>query len=324
MKNIGTPFLAASMVGWLSIGALLACGEAVPAAEETDRATTEDITTKPEERIVGGEQTPAARIVNGKPTESGTRQWQVALMDMRGDIPKLHCGGTVIDPHWVLTAAHCVEKFSAEEIEVLAGTHDLSKDGQEEGQRIRVVAIVIHENFRTDIENSAIYFGYDIALLELERKADVGKIVALPDAKRPEAIDAAGVEATVIGWGWLHGEAYETTELLMEVVLPLVDEETCRDAYPDEHEKHGRPAINDRTLCAGLSEGGKDACHGDSGGPLVVRDGTEWVQIGIVSWGTGCAQRDRYGVYTRTKPFRKWVENEMTRCSRSESGCASP
>ena len=91
------------------------------------------------------------------------------------------------------------------------------------------------------------------------------------------------------------------TTRLMEVEMPLVGEATCREAYP-------RAAIDRRTLCAGRRRGGKDSCQGDSGGPLVVRDGADWVQAGIVSWGAGCAKPGKYGVYTGVGAFADWIE----------------
>ena len=90
----------------------------------------------------------------------------------------------------------------------------------------------------------------------------------------------------------------------MQVDLPLVGEQACLDAYP-------RAAIDGRTLCAGLKSGDVDSCQGDSGGPLVVRDGDEWVQVGVVSWGISCAKPGKYGVYTNVGAFAEWV-NETT------------
>ena len=90
---------------------------------------------------------------------------------------------------------------------------------------------------------------------------------------------------------------------LMEVELPLVGEQTCRDAYPDA-------TIDHRTLCAGMRRGRKYSCQGDSGGPLVVRDDDTWVQAGVVSWGVSCANPGRFGVYTRVGAFADWIRAE--------------
>ena len=101
----------------------------------------------------------------------------------------------MIHPRWVLTAAHCAEPFTADEIEVLAGTRDLD----EGGQRIGVKAIWLHPGY-VDPANS----GNDIALLELDRPTGVKEAVALPDARRAAAVAKPGVPATVIGWELLR------------------------------------------------------------------------------------------------------------------------
>ena len=314
MKRIEAPSLAASAVRWLPVWVVLALGAApAPAAEATGRAASEDHT----------------RIVGGMEAESGAWPWQVALVLPRGSGFRQFCGGSVIHPRWVLTAAHCVEDVYPDEIQVLAGTHDL----EEEGRRIDVKAIRVHRGY-VDPASS----GNDIALLELARPAGVEETVVLPDAERSADVAGPGVPATVIGWGLLRplkcipggeggsfrcrlrgggaghfvddltgepvAESDVTTSRLMEVTVPLVGEGACLKAYPGA-------AIDGRTLCAGLKTGGVDSCQGDSGGPLVVRDGDEWVQVGVVSWGASCAKPGQYGVYTHTGAFARWV-NETT------------
>ena len=314
MKRIEAQSLATAVARWLPVWALLACGAApAPADELAGRAASERHT----------------RIVGGMESEIGAWPWQVALMYPRGGGAKQFCGGSVVHERWVLTAAHCAEIFTADEIEVLVGTHDLD----EGGRRIGVKAIHMHPGY-VDPAGS----GNDIALLELDRPAGVEEAVALPDAVRSADVAGPGVPATVTGWGLLRplrcetgsasgsyrcrlpggrdghyvddltGEPAEksdvTTSRLMEVEVPLVGEGACLKAYPGS-------AIDGRTLCAGLRKGGKDSCQGDSGGPLVVRDGDEWVQVGVVSWGASCAKPGMYGVYTHTAAFAGWV-NETT------------
>ena len=314
MKSIETPTLPASVVRWLPVWTLLACAAApAPADETAGRAASEHYT----------------RIVGGVEAEAGKWPWQVALIYPQGSGFQQICGGSVIASRWVLTAAHCVEDIHADDIQVLAGTHDLD----EGGRRIDVETILVHRDYR-DAAGS----GNDIALLELAGPADVEEVVALPDAKRSGEVAEPGGMATAIGWGLLRpiqckpdsktgahrcrprggGDGHYVDDLtgrpvdpsdvftprLMQVELPLVGEQTCRDAYPGA-------AINEGTLCAGLRKGGKDSCQGDSGGPLVVKDGDEWVQVGVVSWGAGCAKPGKYGVYTNVGAFAEWV-NETT------------
>ena len=320
MKRIEAQSLATAVARWLPVWALLACGAApAPADELAGRAASERHT----------------RIVGGLEAETGAWPWQVSLFKRRQSGFSHHCGGSVIHPRWVLTAAHCVvdrygRQRTPDEFQVLAGIHDLDDEG---GRRIGVKDIRVHPEY-VDPAGS----GNDIALLELDRPAGVEEAVTLPDSVRSADVAGPGVPATVIGWGLLRplrcepgseqgsyrcplpggraghyvddltGEPAEksdvTTSRLMEVEVPLVGEGACLKAYPGS-------AIDDRTLCAGLRKGGKDSCQGDSGGPLVVRDGDEWVQVGVVSWGASCAKPGMYGVYTHTAAFAGWV-NETT------------
>ena len=283
MKSIDTPALPASAVRWLALWALAACGAAPAVADEPE-----------------GRASLQTRIVGGVEAETGEWPWQVAL-DITTSEGRSLCGGSVIGPWWVLTAAHCVVEngvpLPTDKVKVLVGHHDRHA---EDARWIGVHAVHAHEDYGRDrdLEN-------DIALLALAEPAGV-EAIELPDAERAGRIAAPGTTATVTGWG--VQDARQTSSHLLEVEVPLVGERTCSDAYSDEAPD---AAIDHRTLCAGLRQGGKDSCGGDSGGPLMVRDGDRWVQVGVVSWGIGCARPGKYGVYTSAGAFAQWV-NETT------------
>ena len=268
--------------------------------------------------LVAAEGAGSPRIVGGAEARAGSWPWQVSLTKNG----RHFCGGSVIAPRWVLTAAHCVEGKRSGDVQVLVGTQDLEKGGR----RLAVAAIRVHEDWdAAAMEN-------DIALLQLARPAGVAA-VAVANARRTAAATAPGSLATVTGWGRLRpvtcepgshpeanwpcdgGDGYVvdaltgkpvkqsdvSTSRLMEVEMPLVSDQTCREAYEGA-------SLDHRTLCAGLHAGGKDSCQGDSGGPLMVRDGAAWLQAGVVSWGISCAKPGRYGVYTNVGAFAAWIE----------------
>ena len=112
---------------------------------------------------------------------------------------------------------------------------------------------------------------------------------------------AVGIDATVVGWGVTDVTSSTVVTNLREVVLPIVSNETCN--APESYD--GR--ITENMLCAGLAEGGADACFGDSGGPLMVYSDGAWKLTGVVSFGQECALPDKYGVYMRITAFENWI-----------------
>ena len=246
-------------------------------------------------RAAGDSARPTDRIVGGEEAKLGEWPWQVFVKILKGNENSYSfCGGSVVAQRWVLTAAHCVVSRSSgvvspSKIKVLAGTQNRRKGGR----WIDVTAVRSHDGFRRRPTRN------DVALLKLARPAGVAP-VELPDAARVADIAPPGTGVTVTGWGTLLEEG-DIVDHLMEVEVPVVSEQACRAAYPGG-------AIDHRTLCAGLAEGGKDSCQGDSGGPLVVRDGTQWVQAGVVSWGGGCARPGQYGVYMNVGAFADWLQ----------------
>lgn len=243
-------------------------------------------------------QDPTLRIIGGDDTEPGEWPWIAALIESYSDsLYSGHfCGGSLIHHKWVVTAAHCVEYDRPENIDIVVGIRDLENDT---GDRIRVKRIIIHPDY------DPLELDSDIALLELERNASE-EPVPLVSAQG----DLEGEEAVVLGWGLTQESSHRTPEILQAVMVPIVSNETCRASYPYDE-------VTDNMLCAGYSEGGKDACQGDSGGPLAVSDGETWRLAGIVSWGEGCAEPDYYGVYTRISRFRDFINEYVSLISLS-------
>ncbi|NEJ92359.1 trypsin-like serine protease [Rhizobium ruizarguesonis] len=255
------------------------------------------------------------RVIGGQAAKKGEWPWQVKILapdpEQRGRFGG-HCGGSLIAPRWILTAAHCVtsgrsgkQDLFARDLLIVEGKSKIDKvisvDGPEK-PGLAVEDVIIHEDFDRKV------FANDIALIKLSEPAK-SKPAILASASDDE-VEAAGHPAVVTGWGYTkadHGwdDKYLPTEL-QEVELPIVPREDCRAAYRDSSMRMN--PIDERNVCAGYAEGGKDACQGDSGGPLVAqRPDKRWIQLGIVSWGAGCAEAEHYGVYTRVAAFRDWI-----------------
>jgi len=242
-------------------------------------------------------------IVGGQEAQPGAWPWMVALVS--ADQPDAEqgqfCGGALIAAKWVLTAAHCTFTGSGDlqpsAVDVVIGRHQLSAN---DGQRIDVIKIIRHLGY------SDSSFDNDLALFELASPVAATPI-KLIDAQMT-ALEAPNRSVMVIGWGKTDPAANVGSDVLRQVEIPLVDLTTCRLSYGIFDGD-----VTDNMLCAGLKGGGKDSCQGDSGGPLMTfdNDTSTWKQVGIVSWGDGCAAPNYYGVYTRLSHYADWIAEKI-------------
>lgn len=199
------------------------------------------------------------------------------------------CGGSIIAPQWILTAAHCIYASDLNRLSIRVGSARHASGG-----RLHTVQkAIVHPLYDPWL------IDFDFALLKLAAPIAVDE-VAQPIGLFDQGEEvAAGSEALVTGWG--NTQTWEESqELLRGARVPIVDQRDCAEAY----ESFG--GITDRMICAGYTEGGRDACQGDSGGPLVVDDRL----VGIVSWGYGCARPNYPGVYSRVSAARDWVRSK--------------
>ncbi len=246
------------------------------------------------------------RIVGGMEAKPGAWPWQVALLNPNIDNAQF-CSGSLIDPEWILTAAHCVNGALPSDIEVAVGVHTLSSITTTD--RISVSQIIMHDGY---IPERGIPDN-DIALVRLAKPVMLTGTIGVTGAVQLVDITTVADDslfkpdtfAVVTGWGDMSNGHQDYSDNLNQVTVPLVSNETCSAAY-DALGYEG--VITPNIICAGYVEGGKDACYGDSGGPLVVKDGQGgWKQVGIVSFGYECAQPEAYGTYTRVANYPNWI-----------------
>ncbi|XP_022356067.1 serine protease 56 [Enhydra lutris kenyoni] len=249
-----------------------------------------------------GERRPSAvnvtrahgRIVGGSAAPPGAWPWLVRLQ--LGGQPL--CGGVLVAASWVLTAAHC---FAGAQNELL-WTVTLAEGPQgEQAEEVPVNRILPHPKFdpRT--------FHNDLALVQLwtpVSPAGAWRPVCLPQGPREPP---AGTACAIAGWGALFEDGPEA-EAVREARVPLLSTDTCKRALgPELHPSS--------MLCAGYLAGGVDSCQGDSGGPLTCSEPgphPREVLYGVTSWGDGCGEPGKPGVYTRVAVFKDWLQEQMS------------
>ncbi|CAF1603725.1 unnamed protein product, partial [Didymodactylos carnosus] len=231
--------------------------------------------------------------------EIGSWGWIVSL---RVGIFGPQCGGSIIDSRHILTAAHCLApwgtSFMLTYATVSVGKHNITDAGQ-----IRNISeIFMHPLYEAST------FRNDIGILRLSSPLDMTDLfvskVCLPDFDRnlltTEQYPAPGTKLAVIGWGVSNQTLNNITNITTNIRAHELQQVSVFALDQDDPICNASIRDSEIQFCANVNGGGQDACQGDSGGPIMVYDTKRerWEQVGIVSYGTGCALPNFPGIYT--------------------------
>ncbi|XP_035769772.1 ovochymase-2 isoform X2 [Neolamprologus brichardi] len=258
------------------------------------------------------------RVVGGTEAMYGSHPWLVSLQNRGSHF----CGGSILSDCWIMTAAHCFTSLSKEflsGVRVLVGEFDQRVHDEEE-QVFLVKSVSVHEKY-----NPALPMNYDIALIELNQRIQMGARVQPICLPLPNDNILPQTACMTAGWGRIK-ERGRLPMVLREVHLDLVDRAKCKYVLQTLNQRLVRPQPSMTVLCAGPETGGRDACQGDSGGPLVCPAGSEghrWVALGVTSWGKGCgrswgnnssrppSKRGSPGIFTDVRLLLPWIKRKL-------------
>jgi secreted trypsin-like serine protease len=233
----------------------------------------------------GGAET---RVVGGGVAYTAVAPWAIQLSNSHSPASSEEwCGSTLVAANKIVTAAHCA-KEAASTYTAIQGRDHLTGKG---GRKSAISHIWVDPAYGKRR-------GHDVAVMTLA--TPFTGVPTLP-LETSAAADTVGAQPVVYGWGETKGTGPD--DVFQEVTLPVLGDAYCAKAYP----KDGYTAKGE--ICAGYKQGGKDACQGDSGGPLVLNGRL----FGVVSWGTGCADAGKPGVYAEVAAYAPELQAQIDR-----------
>ncbi|KPP71885.1 hypothetical protein Z043_109160, partial [Scleropages formosus] len=244
-----------------------------------------------------GRQEVSSRIIGGTPAQLGQWPWQLSMHYLGSHI----CGGSLVAPDFVVTAAHC---FSGSNPSTLNSSNWKIYGGMISQSNLPppyfISKIMIHENYNSHTHD------YDIALVKLNDPVTFSKDIQPLCLPTFNQIFPPGTKCWTSGFGTTEQGIEKVSTLMMDVSVNIIDSKVCNSStvYPS--------LITSNMVCAGDLNGGRDACTGDSGGPLVCPGpGQRWYLAGVTSWGEGCGKKNKPVVYSNVESLLSWIYGKM-------------
>ncbi|NWY64214.1 UROK protein, partial [Erithacus rubecula] len=245
----------------------------------------------------------AFKIVGGRQAEVESQPWIAGIFQTLRGMDIFQCGGSLIDPCWVLTAAHCFHnpgRINKSAYKVFLGKSILNVTDDKE-QVFMVDEIISHPDFTDETGGNE----NDIALVRIRTtsgqcavESKYVRTVCLPERN---LYLKDNTRCEIAGYG--RQDFYDPffAQKLMSATVNLISQRKCKNEYYDD------VRVTDNMVCAGDPMWQIDACKGDSGGPMVCEHNGRMMVYGIVSWGDGCAKENKPGVYTRVTQYLNWI-----------------